>query len=119
MSDADEFVLLAERYDGLPVLKSDRARGAEARVLGQAQFGFIAPPHAFDKIAFGLQIVGKKQREIRISSTTRIRSAKADVWMRAIPARVAHASPPAASMSLSISGRRCGRSEGMDRPLTR
>jgi hypothetical protein len=31
MSDADEFVLLAERYEGLPVLKPDRARGAEAR----------------------------------------------------------------------------------------
>ena len=31
MSDADEFVLLAERYEGLPVLKSDSARGAEAR----------------------------------------------------------------------------------------
>jgi hypothetical protein len=31
MSDADEFVLLAERYEGLPVLKSDRARGLEAR----------------------------------------------------------------------------------------
>jgi hypothetical protein len=31
MSDADEFVPVAERYEGLPVLKSDRARGAEAR----------------------------------------------------------------------------------------
>ena len=31
MSDADEFVLLAERYEGLPVLKSDSARGFEAR----------------------------------------------------------------------------------------
>ena len=31
MGDADEFVLLAERYEGLPVLKPDRARGAEAR----------------------------------------------------------------------------------------
>ena len=31
MSDADEFVLLAERYEDLPVLKSNRARGLEAR----------------------------------------------------------------------------------------
>ena len=31
MSDADEFVLLAERYDSLPVLKSDSARGFETR----------------------------------------------------------------------------------------
>ena len=31
MSDADEFVLLAERYESLPVLKSDSARGFEAR----------------------------------------------------------------------------------------
>ena len=31
MSDADEFVLLAERYEDLPVLKSDHARGLEAR----------------------------------------------------------------------------------------
>jgi hypothetical protein len=31
MSDADEFVLSAERYDSLPVLKSDSARGLEAR----------------------------------------------------------------------------------------
>jgi hypothetical protein len=31
MSDADEFGLVAERYEGLPVLKPDRARGAEAR----------------------------------------------------------------------------------------
>ena len=31
MSHADEFVLLAERYEGLPVLKPDYARGAEAR----------------------------------------------------------------------------------------
>jgi hypothetical protein len=31
MSDADEFLLLAERYEGLPVLKSDSARGFEAR----------------------------------------------------------------------------------------
>jgi hypothetical protein len=31
MSDADEFVLLAERYEDLPVLKPDRARGADAR----------------------------------------------------------------------------------------
>ncbi len=31
MSNADEFVLLAERYEDLPVLKSDHARGLEAR----------------------------------------------------------------------------------------
>jgi hypothetical protein len=31
MGDADEFGLLAERYEGLPVLKPDRARGLEAR----------------------------------------------------------------------------------------
>ena len=31
MSDADEFVLLAERYDDLPVLELDSARGPEAR----------------------------------------------------------------------------------------
>ena len=31
MSDGDEFGLVAERYEGLPVLKPDRARGAEAR----------------------------------------------------------------------------------------
>jgi hypothetical protein len=31
MSDCEEFVLLAERYHDLPVLKSDRARGFEAR----------------------------------------------------------------------------------------
>ena len=31
MSDADELVLLAERYESLPVLKSDSARGFEAR----------------------------------------------------------------------------------------
>ena len=31
MSDSDEFVLLAERYESLPVLKSDSARGFEAR----------------------------------------------------------------------------------------
>src|SRR5271169_4331465 len=31
VSDADEFVLLAERYEGLPVLKPDRACGAETR----------------------------------------------------------------------------------------
>jgi hypothetical protein len=31
MSDTDEFVLLAERYEGLPVLKPDRARGLQAR----------------------------------------------------------------------------------------
>ena len=35
MSDADEFVLLAERYDDLPVLELDRPRGLEAR-RGQA-----------------------------------------------------------------------------------
>jgi hypothetical protein len=31
MSDADEFGLSAERYDGLPVFKPDRARGLEMR----------------------------------------------------------------------------------------
>ena len=31
MSDADEFGLLAERYEGPPVLKPDHARGLEAR----------------------------------------------------------------------------------------
>ena len=31
MSDADEFGLLAERYDGMPVLEPDHARGREAR----------------------------------------------------------------------------------------
>jgi hypothetical protein len=30
MSDADEFVLPVERYDGLPVLKSDSAGGLQA-----------------------------------------------------------------------------------------
>lgn len=38
MSDADEFVLLAERYDGLPVLKSDSARGLEARYAEANKF---------------------------------------------------------------------------------
>ena len=31
MSDADELVLLTERYDAMPVLKPDRARGPQAR----------------------------------------------------------------------------------------
>ena len=31
MGDADEFGLLAERYEALPVLKPDHARGPEAR----------------------------------------------------------------------------------------
>jgi hypothetical protein len=38
MSDADEFVPLAERYDGLPVLKSDSARGLEARYADANKF---------------------------------------------------------------------------------
>ena len=35
MGDADELVLLAERYEDLPVLEPDRPRGLEAR-RGQA-----------------------------------------------------------------------------------
>ena len=38
MIDADEFVPVAERYEGLPVLKSDRARGAEARYAEAHEF---------------------------------------------------------------------------------
>ena len=38
MSDADEFVLLAERYDDLPVLKPDPARGLEARYADANEF---------------------------------------------------------------------------------
>jgi hypothetical protein len=38
MSDADEFVLLAERYDGLPLLKSDSARSSEARYADANKF---------------------------------------------------------------------------------
>ena len=38
MSDADEFVLLAERYKGLPVLKPDRASGLEARYADAHEF---------------------------------------------------------------------------------
>ena len=38
MSDADEFGLLAERYEGLPVLKLDPARGPEARYADAYEF---------------------------------------------------------------------------------
>ena len=38
MSDADEFGLLAERYEGLPVLKPDHARGLEARHADAHEF---------------------------------------------------------------------------------
>jgi hypothetical protein len=31
VSDADEFGLVAERYDGLPILDPDHVRGPEAR----------------------------------------------------------------------------------------
>jgi hypothetical protein len=38
MGDADEFHPAAERDDGMPVLKFDRARGAEARYAETRQF---------------------------------------------------------------------------------
>ena len=38
MSNADEFVLVTERYEDLPVLKSDRARGLEARHADASKF---------------------------------------------------------------------------------
>jgi hypothetical protein len=38
MGDADEFGLLAERYEGLPVLKPNRARGPQARYADAKKF---------------------------------------------------------------------------------
>jgi hypothetical protein len=38
MGDADEFHPTAERNEGVPVLKPDRARGAEARYAETWQF---------------------------------------------------------------------------------
>jgi hypothetical protein len=38
MGDADEFALLAERYDGLQVLEFDNARGLEARYADANEF---------------------------------------------------------------------------------
>jgi hypothetical protein len=38
MSDADEFGLLAAGYEGLPVLKNDRARRLEARYTDANEF---------------------------------------------------------------------------------
>ena len=34
------------------------------RILRKAKLGFVAPLHAFDDVAFGLQIVGEQNREI-------------------------------------------------------
>ena len=55
MGDADEFVLLAERYEDLLVLKSDRARGLEARRGEAHEFSKKMRPSA-SLLRFGMNL---------------------------------------------------------------
>jgi hypothetical protein len=91
------------------------------RAFGKGEFGFVAPLHALDDITLRFQIVGEQEGKIRIILDNKDARRRGGVRASERLARRAHTSPPAASMSIlaSVSGRLCGRSEGMDRPLTR
>ena len=90
------------------------------RVLGEPQFGFVAAPDTLDDIALRFEIVAEQQREIGFVLDDEDARRRHPVCADALPARfLIHTSPPAASMSMSVSCRPCGRSDGIASPVTR
>ncbi len=88
-------------------------------ILGQAKLGLVAALDAFDDIAFGFEIVGEQQREIGFVLDDKDARRGNRARARGFSARLIHASPPAASISMSVSCRPRGRSDVMASPVTR
>jgi hypothetical protein len=90
-------------------------------VLGEAELGFVAPFYSLDDIAFRLEIVSEQQRQIRFVLDDEDAGLRGGLRTADCLSGLIHASPPAAlrSRSMSFSGRLCGRSVGIDLPVTR
>ena len=107
--------ILEARHAGQHPVENDEI----GRVLGEPQFGFVAAPDTLDDIALRFEIVAEQQREIGFVLDDEDARRRHPVCADALPARLIYTSPPAASMSMSVSCRPCGRSDGIASPVTR
>ncbi len=89
------------------------------RVFGQAQLGLVAALHALDDVALRLEIVGQQHREIGFVLDHQDARSRRRAGADGLLARLVHSSSPAASMSMSVSCRPRGRSDGIVWPVTR
>src|SRR5271165_5958646 len=106
---------LEARHAGQHPVEDDKV----GRALRKTEFGFVAPLHALDDITLRFQIVGEQQGQIRFILDDEDARRRGGVGTRNLFARLVHRSPPAASMSMSISERPRGRSVGIGLPVTR
>jgi hypothetical protein len=105
------------RHAGQHPIENDEVE----RALGEAEFGFVAPFYALDEIALRFEIVSEQQRQIRFVLDDEDSGRGASLGASNLLARLVHTSPPAApgSRSMSFFGRLCGRSVGIEFPVTR
>jgi hypothetical protein len=81
-----------------------------------------SPPfYSLDDIALHLEIVSEQQRQIRFVLDDEDAGRRGSLGAANDLSGLIHESPPAAlrSRSMSFSGRLCGRSVGIDLPVTR
>ena len=106
---------LEARHAGQHPVENDEI----GRVLGEPQLGLVAALDALDDVAFRFEIVAEQQREIGFILDDEYARRRHPVCAGVLPARLIHTSPPAASISMSVSCRPCGRSDGIVSPVTR
>ena len=106
---------LQPRHAGKHPVENDEI----GRIFRQPKLGLVAPLDAVHDVALGLEIVGEQYRKVRLVLDHENARSRRRVAADVLPARLVHASPPAASTSMSVSCRPRGRSEGIGSPVTR